>query len=145
MKATLLTLVFALLAAGASAGPDRWETLQAIHWVENPTESTRPGPYGELGAYQFRRATWQMHTKEPFHLANHRATADKVAVKHYEWLKAGLVRNGITPTPYNIAMAWNAGLTAVVKGKVPSASRNYASRVNNLVHDLKMRQLASAR
>lgn len=142
MRATLLTIVFGILATVASAAPDRWETLQAIHWVENPTESTRPGPYGELGAYQFRRSTWQMHTKEPFHLANHRATADKVAVKHYEWLKAGLVRNGIPATSYNIAMAWNAGLTAVVKGRVPAASRNYASRVNNLVDDLKARQLA---
>ncbi len=145
MKATLLLFVFGILAAAASAAPDRWETLQAIHWVENPTESTRPGPYGELGAYQFRRATWQMHTTEPFHLANHRATADKVAVKHYEWLRTGLLRNGIAATPYNIALAWNAGLTAVVKGRVPSASRNYASRVTNLVEDLKNRQLASVR
>ncbi len=144
MKATLLTIVFGFLAAAASAA-DRWETLQAIHWVENPTESTQPGKYGELGAYQFRRATWQMHTTEPFHLANHRPTADKVAVEHYEWLKRGLVRNGLAPTSYNIAMAWNAGLTAVVKGRAPAASRNYASRVTNLVGDLKARQLASVR
>jgi hypothetical protein len=144
MKATLLTIVLGFLATVASAS-DRWETLQAIHWVENPTESTRPGPFGELGAYQFRRTTWHMHTKEPFHLANHRATADKVAVEHYEWLRRGLIRNGITASPYNIALAWNAGLTAVVKGRIPAASRSYASRVNNLVVDLKTRQLASAR
>ncbi len=144
MKAILLTLVLGFLASVASAS-DRWETLQAIHWVENPTESTRPGPRGELGAYQFRRSTWHMHTKEPFHLANHRATADKIAVAHYEWLRQGLIRNGINPSPYNIALAWNAGLTAVVKGRIPSATRNYASRVNNLVGDLKARQLASAR
>ncbi len=144
MKATLLTIVLGVLATVASAS-DRWETLQAIHWVENPTESTRPGPFGELGAYQFRRATWHMHTKEPFHLANHRATADKVAVEHYEWLRRGLIRNGIEASPYNIALAWNAGLTAVVKGRIPAASRSYASRVTNLVVDLKTRQLASAR
>lgn len=144
MKATLLTLVLGFLASVASAS-DRWETLQAIHWVENPTESTRPGPRGELGAYQFRRATWHMYTKEPFHLANHRATADKIAVEHYEWLRQGLIRNGISPSPYNIALAWNAGLTAVVKGRIPSATRSYASRVSNLVVDLKARQLASAR
>ena len=144
MKATLLTIGFGFLATLASAS-DRWETLQAIHWVENPTESTRPGPFGELGAYQFRRTTWQMHTKEPFHLANHRATADKVAVEHYEWLRRGLIRNGIEASSYNIALAWNAGLTAVVKGRIPAASRSYASRVTNLVVDLKTRQLASAR
>ena len=144
MKATLLTIVLGFLATVASAS-DRWETLQAIHWVENPTESTRPGPFGELGAYHFRRTTWQMHTKEPFHLANHRATADKVAVEHYEWLRRGLIRNGIEASSYNIALAWNAGLTAVVKGRIPAASRSYASRVTNLVVDLKTRQLASAR
>lgn len=98
-----------------------------------------------MRAYQFRCGTWQMHTKEPLHLANHRPPADKVAVEHYEWLKRCLVRNGLPATPCNIAMAWNAGLTAVVKGRAPAASRNYASRVTNLVGDLKARQLVSAR
>lgn len=139
-----MTVILGISVSVASAA-DRWETLQAIHWVENPTESTRPGRHGELGAYQFRRATWHMHTKDSFHLANHRPTADKVAVEHYEWLRRGLIRNGIPATSYNIALAWNAGLTAVVRGRIPAASRSYASRVNNLVVDLKARQLASGR
>ncbi|GAB1488694.1 hypothetical protein MASR2M8_11410 [Opitutaceae bacterium] len=134
-------LALCLLASVANAS-DRWETLQAIHWVENPTESVAPGRFGELGAYQFRQATWQMHTKKPFHLATNRAESDKVAVAHYEWIKRGLERNGIPATPYNIAMAWNAGLTSVVQRRVPSASRHYASRVVNLVEDLKARQVA---
>lgn len=144
MKASIITIVLCLLASVASAA-DRWETLQAIHWVENPHSSTRPGSHGELGPYQFRQTTWKMHTKQPFHLANDRQVADQVAVAHYEWLKAGLIRNGIKATSYNIAMAWNAGLSSVINGRAPARSRDYASRVTNLVSDLKSRQLASTR
>ncbi len=144
MKVSIITIALCLLASVASAA-DRWQTLQAIHWVENPNNSTRLGAHGELGPYQFRQATWKMHTKQPFHLANNRAVADQVAVAHYEWIKAGLIRNGIEPTSYSIAMAWNAGLSAVINGRAPARTRDYASRVNNLVMDLKNRQLASSR
>jgi len=84
----------------------RWATLEAIHHVENPRNVSRPGSYGELGAYQFRRSTWKSHTKVPFSRAIHRDESDRVAVKHYEWLKRGLVRNGMPITPYNIALRW---------------------------------------
>lgn len=143
MKASRFVLLLCLLTSVAAAS-DRWETLQAIHWIENPTESTRPGRYGELGAYQFRPATWRMHSKQPFQMALNRAESDKVAVAHYEWIRRGLQQAGLEATPYRIAMAWNAGLTAVVEGRAPSASHNYASRVVNLVTELKSRQVAAS-
>lgn len=68
---------------------DRWETLEAIHWVENPENSPAPGPFGELGAYQFRRSTWYTYTSVPFEYARERVHSDAVAIKHYEWLKRG--------------------------------------------------------
>lgn len=144
MKAAISALILAV-SASVSFASDRWETLEAIHWVENPTMSTKPGAHGELGPYQFRRATWQMHTQQPFRLALDRAEADKVAVKHYEWICRGLERRGLPVTPYNVALAWNAGLSAVINGKVPSSSRHYGTRVANLVDDMKARQLAGAR
>src|SRR4051812_42831736 len=61
-------IVFAGSALALQAGT-RWETLEAIHWVENPTDSARPGPCGELGAYQFRLETWKMHSRRPFSAA----------------------------------------------------------------------------
>lgn len=142
-----------LLAAGLAVGfilsatpkveaSPRSDTLQAIHWVENPSESTRPGKYGELGAYQFRQATWQMHTQRPFTDAIDRRCSDEVAVLHYEWLKASLARAGVEPTAYNIALAWNAGFGAVVKGRAPAVSHDYADRVNNLVTDLRSQAVA---
>ena len=120
----------------------RWETLEAIHHVENPTNSSKPGKFGELGAYQFRWETWRKYTSRPFTDALDRAKSDEIAVQHYEWIKAGLARNGIEPSVYNIAMAWNAGMTAVINGRVPAVSRNYAERVNNLAEDLHSRMLA---
>src|SRR2546430_6926225 len=41
-----------------SSDVTRQVTLEAIHNLENPRDLTRPGPRGELGAYQFRESTW---------------------------------------------------------------------------------------
>jgi hypothetical protein len=122
---------------------DRWETLQAIHLIENPRDSALPGTHGELGAYQFRRSTWRMHSHQPFQLALYRTQSDEVACAHYEWLRAGLVRNGFSDTTYNIALAWNAGLEATVNGRTSRASRSYAERVSNIVRDLKRAESAA--
>jgi hypothetical protein len=129
------TLAFTI---GASAS-DRWDTLRAINWVENPTNQTHVGRYGELGPYQFRPATWQMHTDLPFRFAADRAAADEVAVRHYEWIKHTFERAGVEPSAFNIAMAWNCGVDAVVNGRIPAASYDYAERVTNLVNTLKQR------
>ena len=140
----ILLLMALAIGGGAASASERWVTLQAINWVENPHNSTRVGPRGELGPYQFRPSTWRMHTRKPFALAVQRQAADEVAVRHYEWLKRGLESNGIDATPYNIAMAWNAGLDQVVNGRVPASAQEYASQVNNLVEHLKARVAANA-
>src|SRR3954471_8907369 len=105
----LITLVLLATAVANVNAASRWETLEAIHAIENPSNSSRPGRFGELGAYQFRAATWKMHTSRPFSEAINRSASDEVAVLHYEWLKATLTRAGVAPTSYNIALAWNAG------------------------------------
>jgi hypothetical protein len=130
----LLSVLGFALKAGAD---DRWETLRAINWVENPTNHTRMGRFGELGPYQFRAGTWRMHTKKSFQLANQRETADEVAIKHYEWIKQSLEKAGVDASAFNIAMAWNTGVNNVVNGRAPSVSYNYAQRVTNLVHSFK--------
>lgn len=116
---------------------DRWETLRAINWVENPTNHTKRGKFGELGPYQFRPNTWRMHTRKSFQFATDRAVADEVAVKHYEWIKENLERAGVDSNAFNIAMAWNSGVNNVIKGRVPNVSYNYAQRVVNLVQTFK--------
>ncbi|MBI5766219.1 MAG: hypothetical protein HZA93_00370 [Verrucomicrobia bacterium] len=129
----LLWVVVALVLSIATARANtRAATLEAIHQLENPRNLTRPGPRGELGAYQFRQQTWRMHTAAPFVHALDRAMSDEVAVKHYEWLRLNLERAGRPATPYAIGLAWNGGLEAAIRGNSPRAARYYAERVANL-------------
>ena len=141
----MATVVLFAGMTAAAFGEDRWQVLEAIHLVENPTNTTRIGSRGELGPYQFRPSTWSMHTKKPFYLAANRAEADVIAEKHYEWIKRNLEAKGVKATPYRIALAWNAGLTAAATGNVPLDSVGYARRVQNLVEDFKRQQVALAR
>jgi hypothetical protein len=138
IQAFLLVTALLGILPGAVAS-DRWETLRAINLVENPTNQTHMGSRGELGPYQFRVSTWRMHTQKPFNMAIDRAAADEVAVSHYEWIKRGLETAGIDANTYNIAMAWNCGLGAVVGGRVPTESYRYADQVSNLVHSFEQR------
>lgn len=131
--ALLLALFATVVTSHAST---RWATLEAIHKIENPYNLTKPGPRGELGAYQFRASTWRMHTNVPFHHALDRSTSDTIAIKHYEWLKRGLERARIPANTYNIALAWNGGLSAVIRGKSPRVAHNYAQRAVNLASTL---------
>lgn len=123
-------------AVEVAEAASRWATLEAIHKLENPRNLTRPGRHGELGAYQFKASTWRMHTNIPFSRAIERPVSDLVAVKHYEWLRRGLEAGGVEATPYNIALAWNCGLSAVLSGRAPRVSHDYAQRAVNLAATL---------
>ncbi len=138
-----MAVMLVCLAASLRAG-EQWETLQAIHLIENPQNSPRPGAHGELGAYQFRQSTWRMHSRAPFRNALVRSHADRVAVAHYDWLVRELRRNGVRPTAYTIALAWNAGLTAAVSGRAPRSSHHYAQRVVNIADELRRATIASS-
>lgn len=129
LRALCVGFLFTAVSAFAS---DRTALLSAIHTLENPRDLTRVGKHGELGAYQFRPATWRMHTAIPFTQALNRATSDSVAVKHYEWIKRGLEAARVPATNYNIALAWNGGLSAAISGKAPRAAHSYAQRAVNL-------------
>lgn len=123
-----------VVAAGGTAHADeRAALLAAIHHLENPRNLTRPGAHGELGAYQFRPTTWQLHTTAPFTQALNRTMSDLVAEKHYEWIKRGLQRARVPATSYNIALAWNSGVAAVVNRRAPRAAHRYAQRAVNLL------------
>lgn len=142
---TLFCLIALALGVPALAfAAERSQVLRAINQVENPHNRTQPGPKGELGAYQFRRSTWFMHSQEPFSRANERVTADEVAAKHYEWIKRGLVKAGMEPSAFNIALAWNGGLQAVTARRAPVSSRRYATRVTNLVAEAERLQQAAS-
>ena len=129
LAALFLALMVSVVSARASS---RWATLEAIHKLENPSNSSRPGRHGELGAYQFRASTWRIHTTVPFERALDRGTSDIIAVQHYEWIKERLEEARVAATPYNIALAWNGGVKAVIAGRSPRVAHDYAQRAANL-------------
>ena len=55
-----------------------------------------------------------------------------MAVCHYEWLKTQIERSGLPATAYNIALAWNSGVKAVLRDRSPRRARDYAERAANL-------------
>ena len=139
LKFPLLLLALASFCRAASAevasSATADDVLYAIRQVESGDRyDGPPGSRGELGAYQFRRQVWYQHTREPFDQAR-TAYADKVAADHYRWIAGQLSSAGLTPTPWNIAAAWNSGLTAVRSQRIPRSTRDYANRVDNLVHE----------
>jgi hypothetical protein len=131
---------FGALAVSSKA-QSRWATLQAIHSLENPTNRRTPGPCGELGAYQFRATTWHQYSQRPFSLALNREASDEVAIRYYTWLKTQIERAGYPATSYNIALAWNGGLSAI-SGRATRAVRDYAQRASNLAADYDQRTAA---
>lgn len=144
MRAFVGVVLIGLGSMISARAESRWATLEAIHTIENPHNSTRMGPHGELGAYQFREGTWHMYTTIPFSRALDRKTSDQVAVKHYEWIKHQLEVAGVPGSAYNIALAWNGGLDAVVNGHSPRVSHDYAERVVNLATTYDRRSLVAA-
>lgn len=119
----------------------REHILAAIRIVETGNNRRSIGRAGERGAYQFRATTWRQHSREPFHLA-HSSHAEVVARRHFAWLAVRLEAAGRPADPYNIALAWNAGLRATVNGRAPTASHRYAVRVQNLTHALASESLS---
>jgi hypothetical protein len=140
----LILFVTSCLLTNPLSASERWVTLKAINWVENPFNKPKAGPNGELGPYQFRANTWRAYTQKPFTLALEQKHSDDVAIQHYEWIKRSLQNSGIEPTIFYIALAWNAGLDKVVKGRAPMSAYRYATQVNNLAAELGSRAKSAA-
>jgi len=133
---TILTLLFAgtVCVAGRASTND---VLCGIRIVETQDQLHPPrGKLGERGPYQFRRSTWRMHTSSSFELAENREVANTVAKRHYAWIEDQLRTNGIESSPYNVALAWNAGVNAVIRGTAPAVAYDYATRVVNVANAL---------
>ena len=106
-----------------------------IRHVERATGSTATGRAGERGPYQLTRAVWSQHTTLPYSLADDEPTARIIAVTHLSWLAEQLAAHGLEATTYNLALAYNAGLTAAVHGRAKERQKAYAQRVTNLFYD----------
>jgi len=83
----------------------------------------KPGRHGELGTYQMM----------PEVVAEVGSADYRGAVKHLHRLEIEFLEHDIEPSPYRLALAWNAGFTGSLHP--PAASVDYAKRVVNLYED----------
>jgi hypothetical protein len=140
MKTVLLVtlLIITLLTPHLNAQtttPTAEDFLYAIREVETGNCYDAPtGSCGEEGAYQFKKSVWSQHTHVSFSEV-HTHYSDQVALAHYHWIIKRLKNAHITPSITKIASAWNCGVTAVIRGKIPHSTKDYAERVNNLALD----------
>ena len=135
MKTILILIIAGSLFVTVRAGTDA--VLRGIRIVETQDQSHPPrGKLGERGPYQFRRSTWRMHTSSSFDLAENREVANTVAKRHYAWIETQLRANRVEPSSYNVALAWNAGVNAVIRGSAPAVANDYATRVLNIAATL---------
>lgn len=93
--------------------------LQALALVESGDNPQARGAAGELGRFQMRPAV----------VASCGGYGEKEAAHYARWLELQLVAAGADPLPFNLALAWNAGPGATVRGRAPISSYDYARRV----------------
>lgn len=92
----------------------------------------RPGPAGETGRWQLTPAVRADRGAE-LRARRVRITDEALATAQVEWLMRELARQQVEPLPFNIALAWNCGLTRSTSGRAPIASYLFAARVVNLM------------
>ncbi|MDD2763451.1 MAG: hypothetical protein PHE83_05695 [Opitutaceae bacterium] len=118
---------------GAPAAPlDIARLLAAVAAKETGLRwDGRPGPGGELSAWQITETVWRQHCKAPFaQAATDHQLAREVAERHIHWLIAQIERRGLPVTPQRVATAWHFGLSHVAR-RTP-----WGREVANLYHDL---------
>lgn len=129
-----LAVIFLVLVLHVAAA---MPTLSAIRQVEGVKDPAKRGDAGELGYHRITPEVWAQHTTAPFIWAGtDEALELYVAQVHLDWLERGLVaRHGPHVSPYWLALAWNAGLTAALRGETTAEQRDYARRVQNLCQE----------
>lgn len=107
-----MTLLLACLAVSVTiprpvADPD-WTLLRAIVSAENS-----PGP-------------------NPSQLSEAARHDNRTPLGHLKWIKRTLVKRGMVPTPYLVALCWNSGCTTVFERRELARHRDFAERARNI-------------
>jgi len=111
IRAAVIFLLLAIAARAAEIDMPRF--LQVLAMKETGLGwNGRPGPCGELSAWQITETVWRQHmAPRPFRQARDPALARACAVKHLAWLIAGIGNRGLELTPARLATAWHFGLS----------------------------------
>lgn len=109
--------------------------LWAITQVETPYGTpAHPGPAGETGRYGLTPSVRHDRGRE-LRAAGIPITDENLARAQVEWIRGRLIANHSPAGLMDIAIAYNAGVTAKVNGRAPDRSYDYGARVVNLVED----------
>lgn len=126
----LILLLLSLSAVLVSAEINKAEFLSAIAQVETGNRNNLIGVAGERSAYQFMPLIWRYHSELPFEEASvNRIEADKVAIRHLNYLIDKLRRMSKDVTVENLALCWNAGETKVRRNTLEPRHYKYAEKV----------------
>lgn len=126
IRAAIISLV--VVVGGYAADLDASRLAVAIALREG--YRGHDGAAGERGPWQIKAEVWTMHMPGiPFAQARQTAPARACALKHIAWLAEQLKARGVAVTPFNLAAAWNAGLTGYTTGRAPDRAYHYAADV----------------
>lgn len=109
--------ILMLLLATPALAIDQDRLLACISAVETGNRPHAVGRAGERGAHQLMASNRRRYGT-PRRLLEH--------------IEQSLQEHGIPVTPHTCALAWNGGLTAVIRGTLRPSTWNYACRVENL-------------
>lgn len=109
--------------------------LWAIAQVETPAGvPLAPGPAGESGRWQLTRAV-RMDRAKDLKAVGAAVNDEALARAHLLWLEREFRKIGVKPSPFQLALAWNAGFGAALRGEVQPRHYDFAWRVSNLVEE----------
>lgn len=109
----------------------------ALAMVETPNGvPAKPGPHGETGRWQLTPAVRHDRKLDLQLRGNNAPTDEQLATEHVRWLILSLEVRGVDATDFNIALAWNAGLSQACSGRAPEASYDFARRVSATIEEI---------
>lgn len=140
----LIAGIFAIVARAKAIGRDIDVELMAdaIRMVEN-WDLRSPGAAGELGYWQITPGVWREFSSQPFMVAGLMTEAAeteqrRVAVAIILDIKNRLILIGRKPTPYLVALCYNAGFGCAIyhQPHFPSGRKiEYAHRAENIYRE----------
>lgn len=127
-------MIFCFATIPSRAHLEEIVTIEALRLVED-SKYYEVGPKGERSQWQISPEVWKTWSAVPFERASRREyqeEARRVAKQQVGWLNANLVN----PSPFRLALAWNAGLGAVNESRIPESSFDFARRFVNLYEEI---------
>ncbi len=124
-SAAVIFVLAAALPSALAASSDR--LLAAISQVESGDRDDAVGRRGERSRYQLSERVWLHFSSLPFSRGDDPGFSRDVALAYLGWIEAQLRLHRRPATPYEMALAWNAGVAG--SRRPSSRARDYAERV----------------